>query len=669
MKPSCLVLLTSLLAIGPAAISKEPKEETRDLPIIADDAALFGTLEKAYSAELSADGKKLVFVGYGGGMSTIAVVVDLVNPSATQVARGDGKPANLTHCEWSATDRLVCSLWGLVRRDSFILPMRKTLAMNADGSKQVSLGQPNSRFDQLWWRLSDGRVVDWMNGTDGMVLMARTNVPEKSTGKILARIEEGLSVERVDTRTGKATNVERAARDTSDYISDGLGNIRIMSTTETSDNGTWRGIEKHFYRMVNDKSWHDLGSYNSAGNGSGMAPLAVDPIINAAYVLQQLDGRWALYRISLDGSLKSELVFASKTVDVDNVIRVGRNGRVIGASYTTDLTRVEYFDPTYKSIHQMLAKTLPKLPLIDFASASADEQILLVRASSDVDPGHWYIFDRTKKTLVEAITQRAGLRGKKLSNVTAISFPAADGTRIPAYLTLPPGVTDAKGLPAIVMPHGGPAARDEWGFDWLAQFFAQRGFVVLQPNFRGSAGYGDQWFVKNGFQSWKVSIGDICDGGRWLVKQGYADSSKLAIFGWSYGGYAALQSNVMDPSLFKAVVAVAPVADLALLKNEAMQWTSWKIEGDYIGSGPHIKEGSPAQNAQAFVAPVLMFHGDKDLNVDIDQSRRMFKELHNAGKSGRLVVYPELDHSLRDETARADMLRKSDAFLRQHLKL
>jgi dipeptidyl aminopeptidase/acylaminoacyl peptidase len=666
MKPSAFLALVSFLAICTAATSKEPPQAA---PAVADDAALFGTLEKAYSAALSADGKKLVFVGYGGGMSSIAVVVDLVAATATQVARGDGKPTNLTDCEWSAADRLVCSLRGLIRRDSIIISMGKLLAMNADGSKQVLLGQPNSRFDQLGWRLYDGTVVDWMNGTDGTVLMARTNVPERSTGKITARTEEGLSVERIDTRTGKAINVERAARDTTEYISDGLGNIRLMTTTKVNESGILRGIDMHFYRLANDKSWRELGTYNYAGNGSGMLPLAVDPIINAAYVLQQLDGRWALYRIALDGSRKSELVFASKQVDVDGVIRVGRGGRVIGASFTTDVSRIEYFDPAYKAISEMLAKALPKLPLINFFSASADEQVLLVLASSDVDAGHWYIFDRTKKTLVEAITQRAGLKGRKLANVTAISYPASDGTQIPAYLTLPPGVTDAQGLPAIVMPHGGPAARDEWGFDWLAQFFAQRGFVVLQPNFRGSAGYGDQWFVKNGFKSWKISIGDICDGGRWLIKQGITDSSKLAIFGWSYGGYAALQANVMEPNLFKAAVAVAPVADLALLKNESMQWTSWQIDTDYIGSGPHIKEGSPAQNAKIFVAPVLMFHGDKDLNVDIDQSRRMNRELLGAGKSSELIVYPELDHSLRDETARADMLRRSEAFLRKNLKL
>jgi dipeptidyl aminopeptidase/acylaminoacyl peptidase len=442
-----------------------------------------------------------------------------------------------------------------------------------------------------------------------------------------------------------------------------------MTTTEVSIDGTLRGQNKHFYRLVNDKTWRELGTYDSTGNGTGMWPLAVDPKVNAAYVLQSLDGRDALYRVSLDGSLKSELVFASKKVDVSGVITVGRSGRVIGASYTTDITHSEYFDPAYKALHEMLSKALPKLPLITFYSASADEQVQLIFASSDVDPGHWYVFDRTKKTLIEAITQRAGLKGRKLSPVASITYPAADGTEIPAYLTLPPGVTDAKGLPAIVMPHGGPAARDEWGFDWLAQFFAQRGFAVLQPNFRGSAGYGDDWFEKNGFQSWKISIGDICDGGRWMVKQGYADPSKLAIFGWSYGGYAALQANVMDPNLFKAAVAVAPVTDLALLKNEMMKWTSWKIGRDYIGSGPHIQEGSPAQNAPAFVAPVLIFHGDKDLNVDIEQSRKMYKELHDAGKSGELVVYPELDHSLRDEIARSDMLRRSDAFLRAKLKL
>src|SRR3546814_16872493 len=116
------------------------------------------------------------------------------------------------------------------------------------------------------------------------------------------------------------------------------------------------------------------------------------------------------------------------------------------------------------------------------------------------------------------------------------------------------------------MPHGGPASRDQWGFDWLTQFFVNRGYAVLQPNYRGSTGYGDDWFNDNAWHSWKTAIGDVNDAGRWLVKQGIADPAKLAIVGWSHGGYAALQSNVLDPALFHAVVAVAPVTDLGLLR-------------------------------------------------------------------------------------------------------
>jgi dipeptidyl aminopeptidase/acylaminoacyl peptidase len=193
--------------------------------------------------------------------------------------------------------------------------------------------------------------------------------------------------------------------------------------------------------------------------------------------------------------------------------------------------------------------------------------------------------------------------------------------------------------------------------------------VVLQPNFRGSEGFGAAWYANNGIRGWKTSISDVCDAGRWLVKQGMVDPSKLAIFGWSYGGYAALQSNVVDPDLFKAVVAVAPVTDFALMKTRGLQYGNGFLLADFMGSGPHIKEGSPAQNVQAFKAPVIMFHGDNDLNVDIGQSKLMDKEMHKAGKSSELIIYKDLEHSLRDGTVRADMLRKSDAFLRKQLKL
>jgi dipeptidyl aminopeptidase/acylaminoacyl peptidase len=250
--------------------------------------------------------------------------------------------------------------------------------------------------------------------------------------------------------------------------------------------------------------------------------------------------------------------------------------------------------------------------------------------------------------------------------VKAVRFAAKDGTMIPGFLTLPPGRTDAKGLPGLVMPHGGPLARDTSGFDWLPQFFAAQGFAVLQPNFCGSSGYGDAFFAHNGFKSWPLAIGDVNDGGRWLIAQG-VDAKKLAIFGWSYGGYAALQANVVDPGLYRATVAVAPVTDLALLRDEYLRFTNFKLIDAQIGNGPHVVAGSPARNAAKMMAPVLIFHADQDLNVDIEQSRAMVSALKAAGKKVDFVEYKNLDHQIDDSVSRADMLSRSAAFLKAGL--
>jgi dipeptidyl aminopeptidase/acylaminoacyl peptidase len=236
---------------------------------------------------------------------------------------------------------------------------------------------------------------------------------------------------------------------------------------------------------------------------------------------------------------------------------------------------------------------------------------------------------------------------------------------VPGYLTLPPGVDDPKGLPAIVLPHGGPGDRDEWGFDWLSQYYASRGFAVLQPNFRGSTGYGEAWLHRNGFRSWRIAIGDVLDAGRWLVAQGIADPAKLCVVGWSYGGYAALQSAVTDQGVFKAVVAIAPVTDLQTLKEEHRDWSDYYLVSDMIGEGPQVREGSPARNAEKIKVPVLLFHAALDRNVGIAQSRLMASRLQSAGVKHELVTWDDLDHHLEDSAARTEMLRKSDAFLRQ----
>jgi dipeptidyl aminopeptidase/acylaminoacyl peptidase len=294
-----------------------------------------------------------------------------------------------------------------------------------------------------------------------------------------------------------------------------------------------------------------------------------------------------------------------------------------------------------------------------------DEGKLSIFSSSDVDPGVYYIFDRKSHNLTTFLVARAQLEGIKLAKVAPVTYTASDGTSIPAYLTLPPGREQAKRLPAIVLPHGGPSARDEGEFDWLPQYYASQGYAVLQPNFRGSSGYGDAWFQDNGFRSWSIAIGDVLAAGRWLVNEGIADPDKLAIVGWSYGGYAALQAAVVDPNVFKAIVAIAPVTDLAALKEEHRNWSDFSLVSNFVGQGPHLSEGSPLEHADKIKSPVLLFHGALDVNVSINESKRMAARLNATGNKCELITWEKLDHQLDDSEARAQMLRSSEAFLRK----
>ena len=346
------------------------------------------------------------------------------------------------------------------------------------------------------------------------------------------------------------------------------------------------------------------------------------------------------------------------------MITIGRQRKVVGASYATERRTIEYFDPALAALSRALTKALPGKPNVDIIDSDDSGSKLIVLAWSDTNPGMFYLLDRKTNKLEELLPVRQDLAEVPLAPMKPVTYKAADGTVIPAYLTLPLG-SSGKGLPAIVMPHGGPGSRDEWGFDWLVQYYAARGYAVLQPNFRGSAGYGSAWYQQNGFKSWRVAVGDVNDAGRWLISQGIAAPDKLAVVGWSYGGYAALQSPVLDPGLFKAIVAIAPVTDLERLRKEAEPYSNFPLVNAFIGTGAHVREGSPAQNAAAIKVPVLLFHGTMDQNVGVGESRLMADKLRGAGRTVTYVEFPGLSHQLNDSAARTRLLSESDAFLRK----
>jgi acetyl esterase/lipase len=647
-----------LAALGQAALAANAT-----MPL---DAAVqaFGALEMVEDIGLSPDGSRAAIIMPSAGRGNALRIIDLASGRGHTAGVADGSPLRLSSCDWASNERLVCTQYGITDAiTASLVPFTRMVAMNADGSNLRSLAQ-EERSERSRIRQFDGSVIDWLGSENGTILMARHYVPLAATMGQVGSSLEGLGVDRLDTATGKFRRIEPPRPDVEWYLSDGAGNVRFKASNGTNDiSRELRGITNIFYKPTGRDEWQPFGTFRG---GQGLWPLAIDGKQDVVYALKKTAGRDALYRVALDGSMKEELIYQDPRVDVDGVVLLGRQQRVIGARYEVDKPETIYFDPQYKALSESLSKALPGRPLVRVVSSSNDESKLLILAFSDVDPGRYYLFDRKTKSLNELLLSRPKLENVKLGEVRAVRYKAADGTEIPAYLTLPPG-SDGKGLPAIVMPHGGPASRDSWGFDWLPQFFVSQGYAVLQPNYRGSSGFGDEWFAENGWKSWKLAIGDVNAGGKWLIDQGIAAPGKLAIVGWSYGGYAALQANVLDPDLFKAAIAIAPVTDLDTLKYENLTFTSSRVVANYIGTGPHVAEGSPARHADQFKAPVLMFHGTSDLNVGVGQARTMDSRLRGAGKRSTLVIYPNLDHQLTDAAARTDMLAKSAAFLAENL--
>lgn len=651
-----IVTLLAVLSTCAAAMGEEPRS--------FDAAAAFGARPSVSGMRLSPDGKSVAYLAPTQGQGSALYTMSLAQGAKARPALAvNGKPDRLGNCSWVANDRLACYIYGVAKNPAYgILPYSRLVAVNADGTNLRMLSRRDTALSQ-GLQLNGGGIIDSLPAEDGAVLMKRTYLPDEATGHRVGSSDEGLGVDRIDTRTLAVKRVEAPRADAVEYISDGRGAVRILGIQRTvSAQGD--AVTEYRYRAPDSREWQKLSEYNSLER-TGFVPYAVDPGRNVAIGFKKTDGRLTAYSVSLDGTLTEQLLYANPAVDVDGLVRIGRQGRVVGVSYATERRHTVYFDSEVKQLLASLARALPQQPILEVVDSSADENTMLIFGGSDSDPGGYYLFDKKAHRLQAFLGVRDELDGVKLASVRAISYPAADGIMVPAYLTLPPGVTSPRGLPAIVLPHGGPIARDEWGFDWLSQFYASRGFVVLQPEFRGSFGYGDAWFQQNGFKSWRVAIGDVLDAGHWLVAQGIADPGKLGIVGWSYGGYAALQSAVVEPALFKAVVAIAPVTDLAAAKEE---WRGFAIYHDVdtlIGDGPHVREGSPLQHADRIKAPVLLFHGAMDRNVSVEESKRMAERLKAAGGRCELVTWDDLDHQLDDSSARTLMLRKSEALLRQ----
>ena len=370
-------------------------------------------------------------------------------------------------------------------------------------------------------------------------------------------------------------------------------------------------------------------------------------------------------------------IHANPKFDQDGVILDPWSRRIVGVEWTDVLfPRQMFFEPALETMRTELAAQFePNWMRMVSWSKDRSGVIVFGELPNDRDKGSFYIYTPSTKNLARLTESRPLLADAPIAGVQSVLFRARDKTRIPLILTTPVGV-EPKNLPAVMLVHGGPFSRDDARFDYWAQFLASRGYVVMQPNFRGSAGYGLAW-LRAGYGEWGgLMQTDVEDAVHTLVKAGVIDPKRVCIVGASYGGYAALAGVTLTPDLYKCAVSVNGVSDLVEMLREAIDSSGksgWRADhwqqsiGKLRDDRARIEAVSPARHADKVTAPVLLLHGSEDAVVPIRQSKLMADKLKDAGKDVTFIVLKGEDHWLSGAETRTRMLEEVELFLAKNL--
>jgi dienelactone hydrolase len=346
----------------------------------------------------------------------------------------------------------------------------------------------------------------------------------------------------------------------------------------------------------------------------------------------------------------------------------------VAIAYETDRPGYRWLDPRLEALSAKLERAFPGQD-VRFVDWSRDRSRLLVRTDAPDAAPRWYLVDAAKGQASPVGAAYPELAGAALGATRWISYRARDGLEIHAYLTLPPGAGSGP-LPLVVLPHGGPAARDDYGFDWWTQFLATRGYAVLRPQFRGSAGFGKA-FERAGRREWAGRMQtDLLDGVADLAARGVVDPERVCIVGASFGGYAALAAATLHPKSYRCAVSVNGVSDLELFLSENIRTYGaesevigyWRRQlGDARASAGLLAAASPARQAAHAIAPILLIASSEDTTVPYEQSLAMRQALQQAGRPVELVTLEGDDHALSSSAARTRMLEAVEAFLSRNL--
>ena len=619
------------------------------------DVAAFGSLPMVSQPHLSPDGTHLAVIqSFNGRPAAVIYATDA--PKGTQPKVVSNSKDTIWSIAWAKNDRLLITVNGSnVQGSSRATQWYRTLSVDADGDN------PAMMFANSVWRdvnTSTSVVSDLDLDDPTHVYMPLWIATEYNVQNQLYR---------VDVRTGAQERLMNGTPNTASWIMDGQGHV--VGRLERFEHPLTDQLS-----VLDGDAWKSVGRYDATGGrGAAIAGLSED---GKSFVRRVRDGKTGIAGLaSLDraGGPEKDLYFPNG-YDVDDALTDEWTGRVIGARYVADREEYVYFDTATENLQRGLEAAFPGTSVHAVSWNSAKDR-LIVEVDGPRQPPAFYFLDRTTHAATRIASSYPDLNEDDLGEMKPYPYKARDGLDIPAYLTLPPGKLP-KNLPTVILPHGGPVARDQLGFDWMAAFFANRGYAVLQPNFRGSFGYGAK-FQEAGYGEWGLKMqDDVTDGVKKLVADGIADPKRICIVGASYGGYAALAGAASTPDLYACAVGFAGVYDLrAFLRGRAKDsgGDSWLMStwSRFIGSrfddADKLDAASPALAAAKIACPVLLMHGSGDTTVPIEQSEEMRNALVHAGRKVDYVRFDGETHYLQLADSRIRFLSETEKFLKKSI--
>ncbi|WP_028108610.1 alpha/beta hydrolase family protein [Ferrimonas futtsuensis] len=645
-----LISMLAILLALPAWAAEPPVEH-------------FAKASQAYSVKISPKGDHLAMLTKSDGKQVVAILdTDTLKLRHGIRYKGNGQVGAYY---WASNDRLVTTkeyLKGWVAQPQ---DYGELMAVDFNGKQPLYLFGYNSGKSSTGTRLGKGSdpiqawgsMIDPLPEDEDYVLIKST--PMSSKG------DRNATVFKVNIHNGKRKKVAYAPVAYSGFLTDHDGEVRFVAGTNND------GFYKMFYREGQGDDWTLF--YDEKSNEGEIYPISFASK-DEVYVLDDNDHTLqALKKVNLKTG-KSKIIYRDDVVNPQSP-KFSADGRNLYA------LEVEPGYPSYVFVDsksrdaQTLKGLLQAFPghQVAITSQTLDGNLAVVLAYSDTNPGTYYLYDRKKNNVRPLLAKRGWVDPKTAATVEPFSFKARDGMTIHGYLTVPAG-KEAKNLPLVVNPHGGPhGPRDYWEYNGETQMLASRGMAVLQVNFRGSGGYGRN-YEEAGYRNWGSKIQyDIIDATRYMIEQGKVDKDNICIYGGSFGGYSALQAPILAPDLFQCAIGFAGVYDLELMYEVGdipTRKSGVRYLKDVVGEDDsNMKAFSPVHNVDKLKIPLLIIHGGEDERVPIEHAEALRKALDEHKLSYKWVELDKEGHGVFDEKTRIEVYGEILSFLDDNLKL